>query len=94
MTEDDKIRRWTIMRLMCDLGLDYDSISKSLGINFKEYFAKELGGYKDMQADGLVTLSERELKVTEVGRLMIRNIAMKFDAYLPAEGQRRFSRTI
>lgn len=94
MTEDDKIRRWTIMRLMCDLGLDYDWMSKALGINFKEYFAKELGSYKDMHADGLVTLSDRELKVTEVGRLMIRNIAMKFDAYLPAEGQRRFSRTI
>jgi oxygen-independent coproporphyrinogen-3 oxidase len=94
MTDDDKIRRWTIMRLMCDLGLDFDSMSKSLGIDFKNYFAKELGSYAEMHADGLVSLDERELKVTEVGRLMIRNIAMKFDAYLPAEGQRRFSRTI
>jgi oxygen-independent coproporphyrinogen-3 oxidase len=47
-----------------------------------------------MQADGLVTMNDCELKVTDAGRLMIRNIAMKFDAYLPAEGQRRFSRTI
>ncbi|MGZ4987201.1 MAG: oxygen-independent coproporphyrinogen III oxidase [Limisphaerales bacterium] len=94
MTDDDRIRRWTIMRLMCDLGLDYAAMSKTLGINFKEYFTKELGCYGDMEADGLVTLHENEMKVTDVGRLMIRNIAMKFDAYLPAEGQRRFSRTI
>jgi oxygen-independent coproporphyrinogen-3 oxidase len=94
MTDDDKIRGCTIMRLMCDLGLDYGAMGKTLGINFKEYFAKELNSYGEMQTDGLVTLNDRELKVTDAGRLMIRNIAMKFDAYLPAEGQRRFSRTI
>jgi oxygen-independent coproporphyrinogen III oxidase len=94
MTEDDKIRGQTIMRLMCDLGLDYEAMGKNLGINFKEYFAKELSSYGDMEADGLVTLTDRELKVTDVGRLMIRNIAMRFDAYLPKQTERKFSRTI
>ena len=40
MTDDDKIRRWTIMRLMCDLGLDYAAMGKSLGIDFKELFCE------------------------------------------------------
>ena len=39
MTEEDKIRRTTIMRLMCDLGLDYEAMSKLLGLDFKEHFA-------------------------------------------------------
>jgi hypothetical protein len=29
-----------------------------------------------------------------VGRLFIRNIAMRFDRYLPAAQERRFSKTI
>jgi hypothetical protein len=32
--------------------------------------------------------------VNEVGRLLIRNIAMRFDRYLPAAKERRFSKTI
>ena len=43
LTEDDRIRRVTIMRLMCDLGVDFAGLSKTLGIDFQEYFARELG---------------------------------------------------
>jgi hypothetical protein len=34
------------------------------------------------------------IEVTTSGRMFIRNIAMRFDEYLPKEGERRFSRTV
>ena len=54
MTEEDKLRRVTIMRLMCDLGLDYEAMSKLLGLDFKRHFAHELDSLADMEADGLL----------------------------------------
>jgi oxygen-independent coproporphyrinogen-3 oxidase len=94
LNADDKIRRWTIMRLMCDLGLDYGTMSKTLGIDFKTYFAPELNSLGDLEADQLLKRDENGLVVSETGRLFIRNIAMRFDAYLPKQTERKFSRTI
>ena len=71
MTEEDKLRRVTIMRLMCDLGLDYEAMSKLLGLDFKEHFAHELDSLDDMEADGLLVKTPQGLIVTDLGRLFI-----------------------
>jgi oxygen-independent coproporphyrinogen-3 oxidase len=94
MTEDDRIRRWTIMRLMCDLGLDYDAMSASLGIDFRRYFARELESLADLEDDGLLNRRDGGFEVSEAGRLLVRNIAMRFDAFLPRETEKRYSRTV
>ena len=94
LTEDDKLRRVTIMRLMCDLGLDFAAMSEKLGLNFEEYFKPELASLSDLEADGLIERLPGGIAVTEVGRLLIRNIAMRFDIYLPKDKERRFSKTI
>ena len=94
LTDDDKIRRETIMRLMCDLELNYDDMSRKLGVNFPDYFAGELEALADLRADGLIKQSSSGFEVTKQGRFFIRNIAMRFDAYLPKETERRFSKTI
>jgi oxygen-independent coproporphyrinogen III oxidase len=94
MTDEDRIRRTTIMRLMCDLGLDYEAMSKLLGLDFKEHFAHELESLDDMEADGLLVKTPQGLIVTDLGRLLIRNIAMRFDAYATTRKENRFSRTI
>ena len=94
MTPEDKIRRTTIMRLMCDLGLDFAAMSTLLGINFKQHFAAELDSLDDMEADGLVVKTPQSLIVTDLGRLLIRNIAMRFDAYASNRKEKRFSKTI
>src|SRR5581483_9286102 len=65
LTEDDKIRRETIMRVMCDLSLDYAAMSAKLGIHFATHFAKELEALKPFAADGLVAFSPGGLEVTE-----------------------------
>ena len=94
LTDEDKIRRETIMRVMCDLSLDFAAMSQKLGINFQEHFAHELAALAPFAADGLVKRSAAGLEVTDAGRLFIRNIAMCFDNTLAPAGERKHSRTI
>ena len=81
LTQDDVIRRQVIMRLMCDMSLDVSGMSDLLGLDFREYFAAELAGMGDLEADGLLHLDSHALTVTDLGRLLIRNIAVRFDGY-------------
>ena len=94
LTDEDKIRRETIMRVMCDLSLDFAAMSQSLGIDFAAHFAGELASLGPFQADGLVQRTAEGIVVTDNGRLFIRNIAMCFDNTLAPTGERRHSRTI
>ena len=94
MTEDDKIRREVIMQLMCNLGLDFETVSRKAGVDIENYLEAELRSLSDLEADGLVRRNGSGLEVTELGRLFIRNIAMRFDAYLPKQTEHRFSKTI
>jgi oxygen-independent coproporphyrinogen-3 oxidase len=94
VTDEDKIRRETIMRTMCDLSLDFAGMSRKLGINFEQHFAKELATLAPYEADGLVKRTLDGLEVTDAGRLFIRNIAMCFDNTLAPAGERRHSKTI
>jgi len=94
MTEEDKLRRETIMRAMCDLSLDFSAMSQKLGINFEQHFGKELAALAPFEADGLVKRHAAGLEVTDAGRLFIRNIAMCFDNTLAPAGERRHSKTI
>jgi len=94
VTDGDRIRRETIMRVMCDLSLDYAAMSAKLGLNFAEHFAKELASLTDLEADGLVRRTPQGLAVTDTGRLFIRIIAMRFDNQLAPPGERRHSKTV
>ena len=92
--DEDKIRRETIMRVMCDLSLDYAAMSQRLGVNFASHFERELEALAGFEADGLVRRSAGSMEVTDIGRLFIRNIAMTFDNTLAPVGERKHSRTI
>lgn len=94
LTEEDHLRRRTIMRLMCDLEFDYAHMSELLGLDFKAKYESELASLEDMEEDGLIQKSDTGLIVTELGRLLIRNIAMRFDGYQTERKEGRFSRTI
>jgi len=94
VTDEDKIRRETIMRVMCDLSLDFAGMSQKLGINFQQHFERELDSLAPFVTDHLVKRTQAGLEVTDTGRLLIRNIAMCFDNTLAPVGERRHSRTI
>ena len=92
---DDKLRRFVIMRLMCDFELDFPSVESKFYINFKDYFSKELNSFDEMETDNLVALSDNKIEITEMGRLLIRNIAMKFDAFIDSNKEvSKYSKTI
>ena len=95
LNDDDKIRRDVIIRLMCDFEIDFGPMEARHNIDFEKYFAWGLANLKDMVEDELIILENRKLKVTENGRLFIRNIAMNFDGYLERqEDNSRYSKTI
>lgn len=95
LTEDDHIRREVIMRLMCDFEIDFKKIENQFKINFKEYFAWGLNNLKEMVADDLLDITDTGIKVKNMGRMLIRNIAMNFDGYIERkEDKAKYSRTV
>jgi len=94
LTDDDLLRRDVITRLICDFGLDFAGIEARHNIQFGDYFAAELQALQTMQQDGLLEFDAKSIRVHPGGRLLIRNICMVFDRYLPKATQQRFSKVI
>lgn len=92
--EDDAVRRAVIMQLICQFELHFHNIEHQFGIKFAEYFADELDAIRFLEYDGLVTIKENAILVTPIGRLLIRNICMVFDAYLGAAAMGNYSQAI
>ncbi|MFM9271166.1 oxygen-independent coproporphyrinogen III oxidase [Halomonas elongata] len=93
LNDDDRLRGDVIHGLMCQGLVDIPSLEARHGIDFGDYFAEALERLVEPAADGLIELRDDALTVLPAGRLMMRNLAMAFDAYLEG-GQQRFSRTI
>jgi len=98
LTEDDVERRWVIERIMCHGEVRAPEYEARFGAPFAERFADALAALAPMQADGLLEQeADGSLAVTPAGRLLLRNVAMAFDAYLDAQrrsGVRMFSKTV
>ena len=95
LTRDDLIRRAVIMALMCQGHLHFESINLAWLIDVKTYFKAELARLADMQAQGLVELSDTGINVTPMGWFFVRGVAMTFDRYVQADANRtRFSKII
>lgn len=95
LTEDDVLRRYVITKIMCDFELDFSDVEKKFGIDFEKYFAHGLNNFGELIEDGLVTLKDRKINVSEMGRLLIRNVAMNFDGFLERkEDTAKYSRTV
>ena len=95
LTSEDVLRRDVIADLLCNLRVDYARIERRHGVSFVEHFGAALDSLAPMEDDGLVVRSSRALDVTDAGRILVRNIAMAFDAHLDASVDApRFSRTI
>ncbi|HTV84655.1 MAG TPA: oxygen-independent coproporphyrinogen III oxidase [Dyella sp.] len=85
LTADDRLRREVINTLMCDGELDMLAFSESHHLDFPSYFGQELVRLYRLGEDGLVAVDDRRIRVTPTGRFLLRQIAMSFDAYLPAK---------
>jgi len=82
LSEEDRLRRAVISRLLCHTVVVKDEISREFGVDFDEYFAEELRRFEPFREDGLVLQENGEIRATWLGRIFIRNLAMVFDPYL------------
>ena len=88
------IIRRIILHLMCRVRAAF---SDHGGEEFQTRYASELRELEPMCEDGLLEIHDDSLRVTQLGRLFVRNICMVFDAYLKKEdgpSSQRYSRTV
>jgi len=97
LTPDDRERRFVIGSIMCHGEVRDDAFRARFGGTLRQRFAAELARLEPLADEGLVELGTRGVRVTSVGRLVLRNVAMAFDAYLPRQQQEQrplFSQTL
>jgi oxygen-independent coproporphyrinogen III oxidase len=98
VSADDLLRRFVINRVMCLLKLDLREVGEKFGAGARKDIEASLQrGVDELKADGLVTFDGEVLEVTPLGQLLVRNVAMLFDAYLPkhaGDKKQTFSRTV
>ncbi len=91
-SDDDRLRRTVIERLMCDMRVDLDSIAALYGKG-GEIFAPELASLTGLENDGIVRRDGHRLVVTEEGKPLVRAACAVFDRYL-ASGEARHSKAV
>ncbi|MFI0472385.1 oxygen-independent coproporphyrinogen III oxidase [Halomonas sp. HMF6819] len=94
LSQDDLIRRAVIERLMCDMRLDLAVIGERFDIDAEAYFSEALSRLAQAERDGLIERTGAVLSVTPIGRLLIRHLAMAFDAHLSAPLAQRYSKIL
>ena len=95
LSRDDLIRRDVIMTLMCDFELDKRAMEKKWDITFDAYFTDAYARLQELVDDGIVHIDDDWIRTNDMGVLVIRNVAMAFDAYLPKQMEKPiFSKTV
>jgi oxygen-independent coproporphyrinogen-3 oxidase len=98
VTDDDQVRARVIERILCHGALDYSEVESREHIDFERYFGAELEQLKRLEKDGLLHFERRGFALSPMGRLLMRNVAMCFDARLhrhsQAAGTGRFSQSV
>ena len=96
LTDDDRLRRWVITQVMCNFQVRKADVTARFGVDFDSYFAECLAALEELEKAGFVERGEDALRVTDEGRLLVRNAAMVFDAYMGKKDKSKpvFSRTV
>lgn len=94
LTEDDRVRRQIIHDLMVRFILSPSAIEQRMGAPFDQVFPTVRSQLEEMAQDGLLEREGQDYKVSFLGRLLIRNVAMLFDRYVDPALLGRYSRTV
>ena len=76
------------------------AITAAHGVDFDAHFAAELEALAPLEADGLVQRDPDALRLTALGQMFMRNVALPFDRYYAARqsrgetGKGTFSKTL
>jgi oxygen-independent coproporphyrinogen-3 oxidase len=98
LSAEDRRRSWVISQIMCRGEVSASAYESLHGGSFREHFASAVEELENFRNDGLLDLdADGSFRMTAAGRILLRNAAMLFDAYLPGQqsaGGRVFSRTV
>ena len=96
LNDDDRIRQYVIMELMSNFKIDIKRFQKLYDVEFKVYFQDALKELEPFVKDDLITISDDKIECSQTGTLLVRNIAMAFDAYMikHSSSQKTFSKTV
>jgi oxygen-independent coproporphyrinogen-3 oxidase len=86
LSPDDRIRAAVIQDLMCQEEVEFSAIDAAFGIDFASYFHPEIDRLHALESDGLVRIEPDAIRITPRGRMLTRNVAMVFDAWLRQRG--------
>ncbi len=84
ITDEDRLRRAVIERLMCDMEVDLDAVCRAHNASSHalDHFRDELGRLDFMVRGGLVTVDGTNLRIPEPAQNFVRVVASCFDQYL------------
>src|SRR5262249_45425800 len=68
LSDEDRLRRAVISRLLCHTVVMKDEISHEFGVDFDEFFAEERRRLEPSREDGLVLLERDAIRATWLGR--------------------------
>ncbi len=95
-SKEDRLRRFVITELMCNLHVDAKAVAEGFEVDFWPHFENEKAVLDTLAQDGLVALSNRGIDVTPRGRMFVRHVGMAFDIYVSSKRKDgpKFSRTV
>ncbi|WP_064713067.1 oxygen-independent coproporphyrinogen III oxidase [Rhizobium bangladeshense] len=86
LSEEDKLRAKIIERLMCDFEVDLGRVSSGSGFD-TGFLVERNDRLGELMADGVVTMDNERIVVSQDARFMVRAVAAAFDAYFGSHGR-------
>ncbi len=96
LSKQQVVVREVITELMCNEQIVWSSLGEILGMTSGEVKAQTTYNpelLSQFEKDGLITLSDEKIQITQEGQLFIRNVASSFDPLIKA-GQTNFSKPV
>jgi oxygen-independent coproporphyrinogen-3 oxidase len=103
LSPEDQLRRFVISQLLCEGQLSWSLVDKLFDLDSQSHFSEAFTWLRTAPVDdGLLEWHHDTMRLTPLGRIFSRNIAMPFDAYLKQQqsqaiqryGRSVFSRTL
>lgn len=92
LDDEDRLRRAVIEKLMCDLEVDLEATIREYG-RASDNFTEEVAAMAEMIEEGVVEFDKTTVRMTELGRPVVRAVCALFDSYL-GQGRGRHSRAV
>ncbi len=94
---NETVVRDVINHIMCNRYMEWDEIAERFSTTREQI--KAITGFKperasDLISDGLLEVADNVIKITDLGRFFIRNIAVLFDPALSVPTDKKFSKSI